>query len=94
MPCDYQYHLPVSPASERDRGKAVGTETAGLLLGILLARTLSGTVAYLAGWRAVYEWGVVLIGPLAIFNSMLLPANSNSQQWAYAKEGLNNSFSA
>jgi predicted MFS family arabinose efflux permease len=85
--CAAQLPVPfaASLASERDRGKAVGTVMAGLLLGILLARTLSGTVAYLAGWRAVYQWAAVLIGLLAIFNGMLLPADSNSQQWAYTK---------
>ncbi|TCV92652.1 MFS transporter [Biostraticola tofi] len=36
------------------RGKAVGTVTSGVVLGILLARFTSGVVADIAGWRAVY----------------------------------------
>ncbi|MGW5263541.1 MFS transporter [Microbispora sp. NPDC004025] len=36
------------------RGRVVGQVTSGVVLGILLARTVSGVLADLAGWRAVY----------------------------------------
>ncbi|MBE3014852.1 MFS transporter [Microbispora sp. NEAU-D428] len=36
------------------RGRVVGQVTSGIVLGILLARTVSGLLADLAGWRAVY----------------------------------------
>jgi predicted MFS family arabinose efflux permease len=41
-------------AGDSNRGQVVGTIMSGLLLGILLARTFSGLIAQLAGWRAVY----------------------------------------
>jgi len=41
-------------AAPQRRGQAVGTVTSGIVLGILLARFISGTIADLAGWRAVY----------------------------------------
>src|SRR5581483_3181739 len=41
-------------ASDEERGRVVGTLMTGLLLGILLARTVSGVLADLAGWRTVY----------------------------------------
>ncbi|RKP46039.1 MFS transporter [Trinickia fusca] len=41
-------------AEPSQRGHVVGTVTSGIVLGILLARTFSGTIADLAGWRAVY----------------------------------------
>jgi predicted MFS family arabinose efflux permease len=43
-----------SLAADDERGRVVGTVMSGLLLGILLARTASGLVAEVAGWRAPY----------------------------------------
>jgi predicted MFS family arabinose efflux permease len=36
------------------RGQVVGTVMSGLLVGILMARTVAGLVAQVAGWRTVY----------------------------------------
>jgi predicted MFS family arabinose efflux permease len=44
----------VSLADPADQGRIVGIVTSGIVIGILLARTVAGTVADLAGWRAVY----------------------------------------
>src|SRR4051794_24231921 len=43
-----------SLANDEDRGAAVGTVMSGLLIGILVARTFSGAIAQVAGWRTVY----------------------------------------
>ncbi|OKO89243.1 transporter [Bradyrhizobium sp. NAS80.1] len=37
-----------------ERGSVVGTVTSGIIIGILLARTISGTLSDLFGWRSVY----------------------------------------
>jgi len=42
----------LAPAAAR--GRVVGTVMSGLLLGILLARTASGLLAAVVGWRGVY----------------------------------------
>nr|CEL22906.1 MFS permease protein [Kibdelosporangium sp. MJ126-NF4] len=41
-------------ADPADRGRIVGIVTSGIIIGILLARTVAGTVADLTGWRSVY----------------------------------------
>lgn len=44
-------------APPAQRGRYVGYVMSGLILGILLSRTLSGWIAGLAGWRAVFLAG-------------------------------------
>ncbi len=41
-------------AAPAQRGRVVGTAVAGILFGVLLARTFSGSVGAIFGWRAVY----------------------------------------
>lgn len=55
------------------RGRTVATAMMGLLLGILLARTVSGVVADLAGWRAVYLLSAVVMAGLALACHRILP---------------------
>ncbi|WP_448046345.1 MFS transporter [Bradyrhizobium liaoningense] len=43
-----------SLAGPTERGGIVGTVTGGIIIGILLARTVSGTLSDLFGWRSVY----------------------------------------
>ena len=52
--------LAATLASPEKRGKVVGTIMSGLLLGILLARTVAGLLASLGGWRTVYWVASVL----------------------------------
>ncbi|MVW73641.1 MFS transporter [Bordetella sp. 15P40C-2] len=48
-------------AAPEQRGKAVGTVMSGLLLGILLARTVAGGLGNLGSWRIVYWVAFVLL---------------------------------
>ena len=72
-------------ASEARRGATVGTVLSGLLLGILLARTLSGLVATLAGWRAIYWLAAGLMLALALAIRMGLPQSQAVVQLTWPK---------
>jgi predicted MFS family arabinose efflux permease len=57
-----------SLAADDERGKVVGTVMGGLLLGILVARTVAGYLAELGGWPTVY-WvaaGLMLASAVAL----------------------------
>jgi predicted MFS family arabinose efflux permease len=65
----YAAHL----ASPAERGKVVGNVMAGLLLGILLARTVSSLVAAVWGWRTIYLASAVLMVVLSVLLARMLP---------------------
>ena len=58
--------LAATLASPEKRGKVGGTIMSGLLLGILLARTVAGLLASLGGWRTVYWVASVLMVIMAL----------------------------
>jgi predicted MFS family arabinose efflux permease len=60
-------------AAPHERGKVVGTVMAGLLLGILLARTISSLVAAAWGWRTIYVASAVLMVLLSLLLARMLP---------------------
>ena len=62
-----------SLAPPEERGRAVGTVTSGIVLGILLARTASGILSDLAGWRSVYLISALLTLLLACALFHVLP---------------------
>ncbi|CAI0824916.1 Inner membrane transport protein ynfM [Serratia entomophila] len=61
-------------AAPHERGRVVGAAQGGVVLGLLLARTLSGALADIGGWRTVYFFsaGVTLV--LLPILARLLPA--------------------
>jgi predicted MFS family arabinose efflux permease len=56
---------------------------AGLLVGILLSRTLSGTVAHHFGWRSVYWLGAGLMVALGIVLAAVLPRHELAEGISY-----------
>lgn len=68
----------LAPAEER--GRVVGVVTSGVVTGILLARTVSGLLADLAGWRSVYLASAVLTCVLALALHRLLPSRNASRE--------------
>ncbi len=64
-----------SLAPAKSRGQVVGTVMSGLLIGILLARTVSGFVSAHLGWRAMYLIAAILMAVLAVLMRFLLPSD-------------------
>jgi predicted MFS family arabinose efflux permease len=65
--------MAASLADEEHRGHVVGMVMSGLLMGILLARTVSGIVAQAASWRVVYVMAAGLTALLAVVLARWLP---------------------
>ncbi|MBW5254813.1 MFS transporter [Streptomyces sp. P01-B04] len=63
----------VSLAAPAERGRVVGTVMTGLLLGLLLARTASGALSEVGGWRTVYWVNAVLVALTAVALRRFLP---------------------
>ena len=61
----------LAPAGKQ--GKMVGTVMTGLLLGILLSRTVSGLVGALFGWRVMYQAAAVSIALIGLLMWRVLP---------------------
>ncbi|MFH9423946.1 MFS transporter [Streptomyces sp. NPDC017529] len=59
-------------------GRVVGLVTSGVVIGILLARTASGLMADLAGWRSVYLASASLTALLALVLYRVLPRHSDT----------------
>lgn len=61
-------------ARPEQRGHVVGLVTSGIVVGLLLARTVSGIMADLAGWRSVYLLSAGLTLLMALLLWRVLPA--------------------
>jgi len=62
-----------SLAHPSERGHIVGMVTSGIVLGILLARSIAGTLTDLSGWRTVYIVSAVLTLVIALLLWRALP---------------------
>lgn len=60
-------------ADPAERGRVVGTVMTGLMLGLLLARTASGALSELGGWRTVYWVHALLMALMAVLLRVFLP---------------------
>jgi predicted MFS family arabinose efflux permease len=62
-----------SLSTDHERGSVVGTVMSGLLIGILLARTISGLLAAALGWRVVFWFAAAAMVILAATLRRALP---------------------
>ncbi len=72
-------------APEERRGRVVARIMTGLLLGILLARTVSGFVAQAAGWQAIYWLSAALMVGFAVILWRALPAERRRPRRRYVE---------
>jgi predicted MFS family arabinose efflux permease len=70
-------------APEASRGRIVGWVGSGLLLGILLARTLSSLAAAVWGWRAIFFISAGLMLVMAVVLARLLPSRKPDHTTGY-----------
>jgi predicted MFS family arabinose efflux permease len=60
-------------ARDDQRGQVIGTIAAGLLIGIMLSRLVSGVIADAFGWRAIYLLAAVINLAFALLLARQLP---------------------
>lgn len=61
-------------AAPGERGRVVGAAQSGVVIGLLLARTLAGLLADLGGWRSVYLVSATAMAALGLLLWRVLPA--------------------
>lgn len=83
--CVAQIVVPLSSllAGPQERGQVVGTVMSGLLIGVLLARTVSGLIAEVAGWRAVFVFAAVSMLVLGLVLRRALPRVEPTERLTY-----------
>ncbi|QCA04438.1 MFS transporter [Pantoea vagans] len=67
-------------ASPAQRGRVVGSVTSGIVIGILLARFVSGMIADLAGWRTVFLTAACLLLLISLVLVKVLPTSTGQAQ--------------
>lgn len=66
-------------AAPAQRGHVVGMAQGGVVIGLLMARAVAGTLADLAGWRAVYAGSAAFAVLMTTLLWRLLPATGHRQ---------------
>lgn len=68
-----------------ERGRSVGTVVSGIMVGILVGRTISGVVGEAYGWRAVYGLEAAFMIPVFIAAALLLPRGVATTNLSYGR---------
>ncbi len=72
-----------------DLGRVTGLLTRGVIVGILLARAVSGVIGTYLGWRAVYGMALaVMLGVLLSLQHLVQPVSANLQAKTSDYRGL------
>uniref|UniRef100_UPI003BABFE33 MFS transporter n=1 Tax=Stappia sp. TaxID=1870903 RepID=UPI003BABFE33 len=77
--------LAVHLAPPTGRGRVLGTVTGGILIGILLARTVSGTISDLWGWSFVFWFAAVMMIAIGAALAVWLPRVPPTTDMSYPR---------
>jgi len=72
-------------SSPESRGRILGIVTSGVVIGILLARTVSGLLADALGWRSVYVVSALLMLAVALVLARKLPPETTRSAVSYRR---------
>jgi len=72
-------------AKPEQRGRVVGTVASGLMVGILLARAISGFLSDALGWRAIYVAAAILMIGMAGVLGRVIPVDQARPAVSYLK---------
>jgi len=70
-------------ADDTQRGRVIGTVASGILLGILIVRTVSGFIADPFGWRVVYVVAAAIMGTVALLMVRFVPVLPKRERVSY-----------
>ncbi|ASJ76838.1 MFS transporter [Granulosicoccus antarcticus] len=74
-----------SLSAPENRGKVIGTLMTGLTIGILLSRTVSGSIAEYFGWRSVFLVAAFIAIVIGLLLNAYLPRSTPSVQMSYPR---------
>lgn len=82
-----QFIIPfaVTIAPDKEKGKILGTVMSGLLLGILLARTVSGFIGAEYGWKTMFMLAAAILFILSLIQFATLPKSEATYKGSYLK---------
>lgn len=72
-------------AAPHEQGRVVSTVMSGLLIGVLLSRTVAGLLAQVAGWRAVFALGAAATALAGLLLIRSLPRAEPTTTLAYPR---------
>jgi predicted MFS family arabinose efflux permease len=70
-------------SGDAQRGRAVGTVMAGLLIGVVLSRAYAGLLASVTSWRWVYGAAALLRGAVSVSLWLLVPYEGRTRRETY-----------
>jgi predicted MFS family arabinose efflux permease len=77
--------LVASLSNKEEKGKNIATVMVGLTVGILLSRTISGSIAQYFSWESVFLFAAFMAILIGLLLSKILPDNKPSVTLSYGK---------